>query len=564
MSSAPPLGRAFRTLRHLRASQALAQLRHAVSPRESGPVAFTGPPPPLAVTRAQVAFLPPARQARCRRLGEATALRLLNREVVFHAGVDWDFDAEGPLFAYHLHHFDHARGDGLTPRERAALLLDWIEHHARGVGWDPHPISHRVLAWGKLLLTPGAIELEPEAAARVRSSLAVQLETLSSRLEVRLQANHLFSNLLAVVFGGLLFEGRAASRWLARTDAFRAELRDQIHRDGSHEERSPMYHALLLEQVLDLLNLARTRPERVPDGLAGDLVDAAARMLGALDLWTHPDGEIALFADAAFGVAQTPARLADYGSALGVPVVTPDPVGYLAGGGYVRLVDERLHVVASVAGPSPEHQPGHAHCDALSFELSVDGSRVVTDTGVYEYVPGPRRDVSRATRSHATIEIGGCEQAELWAAHRVGGRPIVSVLDYEPAIACEAECIGWSTRDVVHRRRFELAGGCLLVHETVEGGAGVRLTLPLAPERRARLEGDPGGARSLWVGDGPDGKGGLRVTLPDAGEVRWRLEPAEAFPEFGRETLRWRLVGESESFRVGTWRFEPQPRSAAG
>lgn len=552
--------RVLRTLRHLRPSQALAQLRHALAPVSRAPRVFSGDPPPLAVEQASVPFLPPPRHARCIGRGRDTAVRLLNREVLFHDGVDWDYEAEGPLFSYHLHHFDHARGPGLSPLARAELMLDWIDAHPRGIGWDPHPISHRVLAWGKLLLTPGALTLIHEGSGRVRGSLASQLDTLAVRLEVRLQANHLFSNLLALVFGGLLFEGPAAARWLERSDAFRAELRDQLHRDGSHEERSPMYHALLLEQVLDLLNLARARPAGVPVGLVDELVDAAARMAGALELWTHPDGEIALFSDSALGIAQRPARLADYASALGVPVVSPEPAGRLAGGGFVRLADERLHGIVSVAGPAPEHQPGHAHCDALSFELSVDGERVVTDPGVFEYVPGRRRDVARATRSHATVEVDGEEQAEIWAAHRVGGRPIVGVLDYEPGLACEAECIGWATRDVVHRRRFELSEGALLVHEVIEGAVAVRLTLPLAPGRRARLEGEPGAARSLWVGGG---RSALRVTLPDAGEVRWHLEPAEAYPEFGRAVWRWCLVGESDAFRRGTWRFVPEPVSPA-
>jgi uncharacterized heparinase superfamily protein len=34
----------------------------------------------------------------------------------------------------------------------------------------------------------------------------------------------------------------------------------------------------------------------------------------------------------------------------------------------------------------PSYQPGHAHCDALSFELCIGRERVVTDTGVTEYV----------------------------------------------------------------------------------------------------------------------------------------------------------------------------------
>ena len=54
-------------------------------------------------------------------------------------------------------------------------------------------------------------------------------------------------------------------------------------------------------------------------------------------------------------------------------------------------------------------------------------------------VPGARRDASRATRSHATVEVDGRDQAELWAPHRVGGRPRVALLEVAPRE--EAQCL---------------------------------------------------------------------------------------------------------------------------
>jgi hypothetical protein len=571
------IGTVLRTVRHLRFPQAVAQLRHVLAPPPSGPGTSQGATPSLATHQASCPFLPPARHAHCSRTPEVTTLRLLNREVAFRDAVDWDFAQEGPLFAYQLHHFDHARCDALSPGDRVALILDWIEHHPAGVGWDPHPISHRVLAWGKLLLAPGALglgqeelgpeELGPEgpgqeAQETIRRSLAAQLDALSRGIEHRLQANHLFTNLLALVFGGCLFAGPRADGWLASGDAFRAELRDQFHPDGAHEERSPMYHAVLLEQVLDLLNLARTVPARAPAGLVEELTDTASRMCGALEVWTRPDGEIALFGDAAFGIAPRPSELADYASVLNVPVLGPEQPDRLQWGGFARLRDGAFDAIVSLAGPSPDHQPGHSHCDALAFELSVGGERVVTDTGVFEYVPGRDRDLARATRSHATIEVAGEDQAELWAAHRVGGRPWVEVVDYAPGRSCEATCTGWSGK-AVHRRRFELEDNVLLVHDSVEAaGSGTpfpaRLTLPLAPGLAARLVGEAGAEREMRVR--LPGAGELKVDLPGGDSVRWHLERTDSFPEMGRRVARWCLVGKSDSFRSGTWRFRLEPR----
>ena len=548
MSDRVPVARLLRTVRHVRPAQAVAQLRHLIAPRHR--ISRLAAPPPLAVERAAAPFLPPADHARVVAGDGGVRVRLIEREVGFRERVDWDHAAEGPLWAYHLHQFDHARHPDASPALRAALILDWIDSHPDGVGWDSHPTSHRILSWSKLLLTPGALALEADARDAVRLSLASQVETLSHNLEERLQANHLFTNLLAVAFGGLLFEGPEADHWLGHADTFLAELGEQVHGDGAHEERSPMYHAVLLEQLLDLLNLAQASP-RAPRGLAPALRETATRMLGALALWTHPDGEIALFADAALGIAASPAVLHGYGSSLGLDV--PPEAEAAPAGGYVRLRSERLSLLVSVAGPSPEHMPGHAHCDALAFELCVDGERAVVDPGVYEYVPGLLRDAARATHSHATLEIDGREQAELWAAHRIGGRPHVRLLEQTSGI-CEATCEAWGANGSLHRRRFELDGATLRIRDFVEGGPKpVRIALPLAPGADARLVGgSPDATRlALRLAAGTE----LRVELPRG--VAWRLEVRDVFPRFGRRVRSFCLVGESPAFAEGDWHFQP-------
>ncbi|MCG8591819.1 MAG: heparinase II/III family protein [Proteobacteria bacterium] len=537
------LGRLARTLSHLRASQLWGQLWHAVDARIR-PVEPSGTPPELWRDGA-LEFLPGPAHAR---LEPGLRLRLIRRQVTFDEGIDWDFADEGPLFAYHLHQCDWLRQPQLAPERRAAFVLDWIEGHREGTGWDPHPTSLRLLSWSKLWLTPGALPLGSSDRERFARSLASQAETLSRNLELRLGANHLFSNLLSVVFAGLLFDGPAADAWLARSRAFEAELDEQIGPDGAHYERSPMYHALLLENVLDLLQLARARRARAPGSLVFSLERAAARMLGALAIWTHPDGEIALLGDAAFEIAHPPELLLAYAERLGVEPRAPETAGLLKEAGFARLAAGPFTLIASVGGPAPPHQPGHAHCDALAFELSVGRERVVTDTGVAEYIPGALRDVARATRSHATIEVGGREQAELWSAHRVGGRPRVELVQVDPERRVEATCAGWATPRSVHRRVFRVTPDVVELRDALEGQLRpARLCLPLAPGVEVRLETGP--RAQLRLASGRD----LAVDLPVS--ARWRVERTPYFPTFGAHQERACLVGESDLLAVGEWRF---------
>ncbi|MGH0034433.1 MAG: heparinase II/III domain-containing protein [Myxococcota bacterium] len=550
------VGRVLRTVRHIRPRQAWAQVRHLA--RRGPRRAAAGGSGELRVSAPATPFLPAPRHARW---DGGRKIELIGREIVFRDAIDWDFSGEGPLFAYHLHQFDHARSPSLAPDARASLLLDWLERHERGTGWNPHPTSLRILSWGKLLTTPGALCLDAAARARVLGSLADQVETLSRSPEIRLQANHLFSNYLGVAFGALLLRHpRSARWWKASVAPFRGELASQVLEDGLHEERSPMYHALLLENVLDLLNLARAAlgAGDAPAGaaaLADQLAETAGRMLGALDVLTHPDGEIALFADSAFGIAHPPAVLADYGRRLGIEKAPSPCEGALRSGGYARVEAGPFTALASLAGPAPAHQPGHAHCDMLAFELSLDRERVVSDSGVPEYIPGALREACRSVRGHATLELDGREPAEIWGAHRVGGRPEVAMRVEAPLRAVEGDCRGWSTPDTLHRRRFTAKGDALEVEDTLEGRERfVTARLPLAPGVEARLAGRGDSALRIRT---PSGRR-VYVRLPRG--LHYRIESLPCFPEFGRRVERPCLVGEAQGWRGGVWRFEPGRR----
>ncbi|MEE8581273.1 MAG: heparinase II/III family protein [Myxococcota bacterium] len=545
--SAP--ARVLRTLRHLKSTQILAQLRHWIG-GEVVPVRVAGETPRLRTDDTPVPFLGAPAHAR---YDGGRHFELIGHSVRFPTRIDWDYDEAGPLWAYHLHQFDYARAPSLGAQARTDLLLDWIERHPRGTGWNAHSTSLRILSWGKLLLTPGALSLDAEGQRRVCDSLASQLSTLARHLELRLQANHLFSNRLALLFGGHLFDGKEAQRWLERGLGLGRELDAQILTDGAHVERSPMYHALLLENLLDLINLSRAAPRPAAAAVLERAESCAEGMLGALDLWTQPDGDIALFADAGLGVAQTPEALAAYASKLDLRARAPARPGLLDAAGYVRLEAGPYTLIASVAGPMPSYQPGHAHCDALSFELSIGKQRVVTDTGVCEYSPGPRRDLARATRSHSTVEVQGLDQAEIWGAHRVGGRPLVALESADPPRSAEARCAGWATPDTLHRRHFSVDAGGVQIRDSLEGRPRpVRFSLPLAPglepafETQTRLKIALPTESATW----------LKIELPRGDDLHWRIERRPYFPTFGEERDRACVVGEARNFRSGVWRLE--------
>jgi len=545
----------LRTVRRLRWPQARAQVHHALvgigKPRST-----SGDPPRLRIRAPHTPYLPPPAHVRAFGSGR---FELLGMPFETPAGDFWSAaaraPARGPLFAYHLHQHEYLRCSELPASERALVIADWIRCHRSGIGWDPHPTGLRLLAWGKLATTAGLLEPSDLDEAVWLRSFADQAETLSQNLEIRLQANHLLSNLLCVVAAGMWVESPESAGWLGRADLLCDEIAAQIRPDGGHEERSPMYHALLLENILDLLNLCRAAPDRAPEGLTEFLSDTSERMLAALEILSHRDGRIALFADTAFDLAPEPAALRSYAERLGVAVGDSGATRgstCLAQSGYVRLERGDWLLLASVGEPSPPHQPGHAHCDALAFELSLAGRRLVTDTGVFEYLPGTRRQIARSTASHATLQIDGEEQAEIWAAHRVGGRPTVELTAFSDSGEAEATCRGWSRRGTLHRRRYRVIDAGAEIEDWIEGPSReIWSRLPIGPGWSVELEASSSPRAFCRALEQP----GLSVEIELPAAFAWRLSQGAYYPSFGREIERPVLIGIGRACAGARTRF---------
>jgi uncharacterized heparinase superfamily protein len=158
-------------------------------------------------------------------------------------------------------------------------------------------------------------------------------------------------------------------------------------------------------------------------------------MLVATDKLLHPDGQIALFNDSAFGIANDPGELLEAGrSLLGTTDERESGDGpwALRDAGYFGFRDGGAYVICDAGPVGPDYMPGHAHGDIFSFELSFDGRRMVVDGGVYSYEAGEMRRYCRSTRAHNTVEIDEQDQCEFWEVFRVGRRGRPTYVDWEP------------------------------------------------------------------------------------------------------------------------------------
>jgi uncharacterized heparinase superfamily protein len=302
----------------------------------------------------------------------------------------------------------------------------------------------------------------------------------------------LFANAKALVFAGLYFEDAEARQWLSKgLDILARELPEQVLPDGGNFERSPMYHAIFLEDLLDLLNISCAFANQMPTTLVAQWRDASLRMLDWLQGMTHPDGQIAFFNDAAFGIAATADDLAAYaGRVLGTDAVlsglrrrsAPCKAGgdlrlrQWADSGYIRLECTDAVALLDVAPIGPDYLPGHAHADTLSFELSVFGQRVIVNGGTSRYGVGPERLRERQTVSHSTVELDGQSSSEVWGGFRVARRayPFDLTVSERPevlSVACSHDGYMRLQGKPVHRRSWQLSPNHIEVADSVSGSS---------------------------------------------------------------------------------------------
>lgn len=410
--------------------------------------------------------------------------RFLNQTHSLSVSDGWNDPNFEKLWLYNLHYFDdlNAAGAGERGVWHQGLIARWFLENppASGNGWEPYPTSLRIVNWVKWLLAgnvavPGMLE-----------SLALQAGWLTKRLEWHLLGNHLFANAKALVFAGLLFEGPQAAAWLtAGLKIIIRELPEQVLLDGGNFERSPMYHSIMLEDVLDLVNAAAHWPGFVPEDQVSVWRETAERMLEWLAGMTHPDGAIALFNDAAFGVAPSLPDLQAYAERLGllgsVHTVQKQPKNiHFADSGYVRLESDHAVALLDVAPIGPDYLPGHAHADTLSFELSAYGQRVVVNGGTSRYGLGTERLRERGTAAHSTVQVSGQNSSEVWGGFRVARRayPFGLQLQDEAGVlrvTCSHDGYKRLSGAPVHRREWAMDTGSLRVADTVCGGTHTAL-----------------------------------------------------------------------------------------
>lgn len=357
----------------------------------------------------------------------------LNLEQSFsYESHDWSFGDYGMLWAYNLNYFDWLHQPEMSKEEGLETLSHFYATPAKEnpIILHSYPTSLRIINTAKFIVKWGIKE------EWLYHELVSDLKFLASRLEYHLLANHLLENAFALYIGGMITDRkdfiRKGKQLLIR------ELEEQILDDGMHYERSPMYHLIILERLLDALNFAKASS----DDLESILKTLAVRMTGLAMNWEEFD-RIPMMQDSAYGIALKVSEILQYAERL-LEYDYPSQSTETVDSGYRKLHSSNLALFANVGNIGPSYQPGHAHADELNFELFFKGAPVIVDTGVSTYEKNDRRLLERSTSSHNCVVLGG-NSSDVWSGFRVGRRAKVKIrLDESQKVTAEHN--GYRTR----------------------------------------------------------------------------------------------------------------------
>lgn len=411
-----------------------------------------------------------------------------------HKVLNFFYKKELPkLWLYNLHYFDYIiTKEGLcNVKHSKRLIYNWVfaEKDNLKIGLEPYPTSLRIVNWIKWLIFTGVKD------NKLNNIILSQTKFLSKQIEWHIMANHLIANAKALLFSGVYFSCKEASGFRKLGEKIlKQEIKEQILDDGGHFERSPMYHSIIIEDLLDIIELNRLFPHCIDIILIKRIKDVIHKQIFWLNTMLHTDKEISFFNDSSIGVAQSPKNILMFYNLLFKKNITFKnyeklSFEYLKNTGYCSIGAKTYKCLIDIGSVGPSYQPGHAHAQIFSFELSIWGTRVFVNTGVSEYNEGERRELERGTKAHNTVSCFNKNSSDVWSSFRVANRAKVSninIIKKNNVIKISGKHDGYKNilNNAYHERKWEFEKNTIRIHDNVKQGTNIMATLILHPDAK--------------------------------------------------------------------------------
>ncbi len=332
-----------------------------------------------------------------------------------------------------------------------AHVESWIDQNPPkiGINWASSlEIAFRSISWlWALHFFKESPALSPQTLARMLKVLYLNGRHVQTYLSTYFSPNtHLTGEALGLYYlGTLLPEFEAAEDW--RTTGRRVlteQLACQVKADGVYFEQASYYHRYTADFYTHFLILARNNRDLISDEVELKLT----ALLDHLLYITRPDGTTPFFGDDDGGrLLPVDFRAAnDFRAALsnGAALLSRGDYKFVANelaeetlwllgpqgardfdqidaaipstqskvfpdGGYFVMRDSwdaKANYLLFDCGPHGAGNCGHAHADALSIELAVNGQTLLVDPGTHTYTASKeKRDWFRSSAAHNVLTV---------------------------------------------------------------------------------------------------------------------------------------------------------------
>jgi len=391
----------------------------------------------------------------------------------------WHIPNKSKLWMYNLHYFDDLNAFNAHKRYfwHQKLILEWIKHNKPffGIGWEPYPTSLRIVNWIKWSLAGQIL------TNSMQRSLILQGNWLIKNIEWHLLGNHLFANAKALVFLGVFFNDNKTEKFLKKgLKIIDKQIDEQIMGDGGHFELSPMYHSIILEDFLDLINLHYNYNNIFNDRFVKKLSKSINKMLFWLNEMCHPDKEISFFNDSATKIAPSPSEINRYAKNLGFHCQPSSPknkylnINHFEKSGFITMQSKNAKIFLDVGQIGADYLPGHGHADTLSFEMSLFNKRLFVNSGTSRYDNDSIRLYERGTMAHNTVAINNENSSEIWSSFRVAKRAkpfglFIKKTNEMITVYCEHDGYKRLEGKPVHKRYWIFRNKKLIIKDEVIG-----------------------------------------------------------------------------------------------
>ena len=416
-----------------------------------------------------------------------TEVTFLNEKGTIFDKVDWNSGVKTKLWLYNLHYFDDLSAIGTHKKTElhTYFINKWIEQNPpfSGNGWEPYPLSLRLVNWIKWC------SVQSEVPPSLIKSILTQCDALSQQLEYHILGNHLIANAKALIFVGAFLKGVDADKYLKLgLKVLNDELSEQFLDDGAHFELSPMYHQILLWDLLELIDLAKTSQVSALQTHLPRFSKIALKALAWLSTMVHTDGELSFFNDSSIGIAKTPKQIFSYADHLGFEVVeNNNTLVTFQKSGYSRVSFEKYTLIYDHANVGPDYLPGHAHADTLSFEMSIGQQRVFVNSGTSLYGTSDERLRQRQTPAHNTVSVERLDSSQVWSGFRVAKRAYAKLhkaTNEQDKVCIVASHDGYMKQSpkLTHTRELSCTSERVKIKDTLSRGSSAYFHLHIHPE----------------------------------------------------------------------------------